>query len=184
MFCNEKKLIGLMKESFKTEGLTVGCTGEEYLLAGGQWTLKSRIDVLTNKVKAALVELTGVLPDEGEWITYRKDMEPQLQVPDVFGELKVPEYGVMAQMTGVLFITSRKVLCRVWKGKQCLAVPEVFTPLVDPEQIEPGKEPSVNGPFVSGRHLWWDNSAGVLCVSCATTEEEDEALLKVLEEVL
>lgn len=184
MFCNEKKLLGIIKDSWKREGLTVGCAGEEYLLAGGQWILKSRNDVLTNKVKAVLVELTGVLPEDGEWITYRKDIEPQLQVQDVFGEIEIPKGAGGVQMTGVLFTSSREVLCRVWKGKQCLAVPEIFTLLVDPEQVEQSKEPNVNGPFSSGKNLFWENAAGVLRVSCATTEEEDEALLKALENVV
>lgn len=184
MFCSEKRLIGIIKDSWKTEGLTVGCTGEEYLLAGGQWILRTRMDVLTNKVKAVLVELTGQLPEQDEWITYRKDMEPQMQVPDVFGEIVVPNGAGKIERKNVIFTSVREVVCRVWSGKRCVAVPESFSFLVDPSQVDEQKETNVDGPYNSGCNLWWQNNAAVLRISCATTEAEDEELLEALEKVL
>ena len=65
MFLKINTFKRLIKKAWKGMGLTVGNDGEGIYLVGGHWSIwLARIE-MTNKAKAAIIELTGGLPSEG-----------------------------------------------------------------------------------------------------------------------
>lgn len=79
MFVNPKELKKLMQEAYKSNNLIVGNTGESYYLQGTYWKVLCKKGFITKTILAAIVELAGELPEEGECFCAGKDGN-QMQV--------------------------------------------------------------------------------------------------------
>lgn len=66
MFIDEKILIRLMKDAYKGSGVYIGRFDGWYVIAAGYWTASMAVGCVSNKVLAAIVELSGQLPEDGE----------------------------------------------------------------------------------------------------------------------
>ena len=66
MFINEKILIRLMKKAQKGTGVYIGRWGGWYVIGGSYWKARIAAGCLPRKVAAAMVELSGSIPQEGE----------------------------------------------------------------------------------------------------------------------
>ena len=65
MFLKISMFKGLIKSAWKGSGLTVGNDGDGIYLVGSYWSIWLARWEMTNKAKAAIIELTGGLPSEG-----------------------------------------------------------------------------------------------------------------------
>ena len=79
MFVNPKELKKLMQEAYKSSNLIVGNTGESYYLQGTYWKVLCKKSFITKTILAAIIELAGELPEEGECFCAGKDGN-QMQV--------------------------------------------------------------------------------------------------------
>lgn len=73
MFINEKILIKLMKRAQKSSGVYIGRWDGWYVICGGYWKARIAVGRLPRSVAAAMVELSGNIPQEGEAWTADKE---------------------------------------------------------------------------------------------------------------
>lgn len=72
MFVNYSILKKMIKGAYEGNGLTIACTKELVMIQSSRWGISVMRKFLHNKVKAALTEYIGDLPEEGEAWTYIK----------------------------------------------------------------------------------------------------------------
>lgn len=63
----------MIKDAYSRGGLKVINNGDTYTIAGSYWVIEVYRDVLTKKEKAAIIELTGDLPEKGEGFSSTKE---------------------------------------------------------------------------------------------------------------
>ena len=75
MFLNITEFKKFLKTAYKGSGLIVGVLDGNLILTNSSriWGVQVDGDYIPNKLKAALVELIGDLPEEGEVLNYTKD---------------------------------------------------------------------------------------------------------------
>lgn len=66
MIFNKSVFKKLLKEAYKSSGLLVANKNGRIVLSGSWWVMTMAQEVFTKEGKAALVELTGQLPEAGE----------------------------------------------------------------------------------------------------------------------
>lgn len=66
MFVNPKELKKLMQEAYKASNLVVGNTGKDYYIQGLHWKVLCKKEFITKTILAAIIELAGEIPEEGE----------------------------------------------------------------------------------------------------------------------
>lgn len=92
-----------MKASLKKSGLTVGNVNDHYLVYSDNWGVYIDAVYASNKFKAAIMELTGDLPEQEECYLYRfnqnENVEPEtvLDYPDPYEQWKAAkDFAVVA----------------------------------------------------------------------------------------
>lgn len=83
MFLKIGELKRIMKDALKSSGLIVGNTGEWFLVYTEKWGVATELQYLSNKFKAAVIELIGDLPEEGEAYLYNIDEHGLKRAPDL-----------------------------------------------------------------------------------------------------
>lgn len=82
MFINPAIFKKIIKNSYGKEGLTIGATEEEIFLAGGYWVIRVYKSEMSKKIKAAVIELIGDMPETGEVFTCRKKESTQYEIAE------------------------------------------------------------------------------------------------------
>ena len=78
MFIKLSTFKKMCSHAYKETGLSVGLTEKEvYIIASNWWTVAVPKENMYPKHLAAVVELTGQIPEKGEAYTYRKECSPQ-----------------------------------------------------------------------------------------------------------
>lgn len=83
MFINEKILIRLMKKAQKGTGVYIGRWNGWYVISGSYWIARIAAGCLPRPIAAAMVELSGSIPEEGEAWTADKEKN-QLEAFDMW----------------------------------------------------------------------------------------------------
>lgn len=180
MFINASAFKKLIKESWSKEGLTMGATEDEIFLAGGSWVIRTFKSEMTNKIKAAIVELTGELPAAGEVFTCYKKEATQYEVAENeywnicerFKDAKIP-----LQITKVKYQGVKEL--RVLQEKESLEsilINEKFMNLIDLSAREEMEDIPV-GPVTTGTKsglVYWKNSIMAIAVARIFVNEETD----------
>ena len=82
MVLNEGVLKKVIKSAYNIGHLHMGKRDGKYILAGTWWFIEINESNLSNKIKAAIMELTGLLPERGEFYECSKE-DIQMEFPDV-----------------------------------------------------------------------------------------------------
>lgn len=80
MFINTGKFKKMITCAWKQHHFIVGCAEEKYFFSDGTWIISVYRDMLPNKEKAAVIELIGELPEEGQAMQTGKDMPSQYMI--------------------------------------------------------------------------------------------------------
>lgn len=106
MFLKTGILKKSMKAALKGRGLTVGNVRGCYLVYSGGWGVYIENIYASNKFKAAVMELIGDIPGDGECYRYSLSPEKEIlqdhiaEVPDPFEEWKqAKDYAVMTPLS-------------------------------------------------------------------------------------
>ena len=71
----------MIKEAYNTVGLTVANDGDGMILVGHCWIIWMKDGMIPKKLKAAVIELTGDLPEAGEVFRAQKGAGNQYEIP-------------------------------------------------------------------------------------------------------
>lgn len=165
MIFHEGKLSALLKREWKREGFSVGKHMGNYILAGGHWALQIDKEYLSNKIKGTVMELSGLLPDEGEMLKVQKDVEIQTEVllgeaEEIRENAKKAEFSMWTP-TPVRFGKTNG-LYRIFKNekKELLLVEEELTDLISMKWLK--NESPAQGPQGKGGILFYSNERAAL----------------------
>lgn len=77
MFINTPAFKKMLAGAYKHQNLIVGNEGDEYIFSDGTWIIRVYKDMLTNKEKAAVIEVIGEFPGQDKILKMGKDMYSQ-----------------------------------------------------------------------------------------------------------
>lgn len=185
MFINTSVFKKMLKEAYKTGGFTVGNDNGEIFVEGRSWVLRVDEEYFPNREKAAVVELAGELPAQGEVFSCKKDEVNQYTVP----WKEVWDIGKKFDEILTEFCKTDVILelfqdkCRVMQGKstgRCIVLKEEYFGLIDVDQSDNAIETEIEGPRsadVDGSVLYWKNNIMSLALCGVTVREGTESRL-------
>lgn len=170
MFFKIASVKALMAAAYKGEGLTIG--RDEYsetrkvgfFISGHGWTIWNNENCICNKLKAAIVEYCGTLPEYGEQILVSKNSSGQ-QVSMLDPAMYLP--GTTKDMSGIWDITPLHVirdkdfiiLQHKGAGTETREIPARYVNAIAPKEIEEDRgETYPNGPYKAGSAAVWMNN--------------------------
>lgn len=188
MFFKISTLKKLLKQAYKTSGLTVGQDQDGYYIFGGYWGVWINAEFLTKETKAAVIELCGDLPEEGQLFKAIKGEAPQYEIeqkelfalPLIFKECS-QNYKVTC-----LLERQDETLAHFLQDEdsgQVRAVNEIFMELIDKKAIDSKKgetEPVGPKTLIGSKAFYWGNNVCYLAAYEREAKEEDEKMWETL----
>lgn len=174
MFLDTSGFKKLIKEAWKCSRLFLSRKDGSLLITDLRWCLVSDTDMIPNKIKGAIIELTGELPEEGESFQSGKEgnqysFTQTLPWEEMRALNDKANADIRAEQTEVLIELGDKIL-RILKYKTTsFFIQKWFTDLITCEELIKGKETPPQGPYViSGddevNGVWWTNWTGVFLI--------------------
>lgn len=179
----------LLKKSWKSEGLTVGSSQEDYYMAGTWWMMKIKKESMSNKEKAVMIEMIGEFPEEGETVRCIEGEGNQYEIETMeeIKEILERTYAKDFYETKIIYQEYDKYF-RVYQEDMnnfCIMVRNDISELIDMKAMDPIEETAVEGPFgiEGGNCLMWRNNIMEFCVFGICFKEGTEAneIIKLLE---
>lgn len=165
MFLNKTKFKKMMKEAYNGGGLRVGRIYDGLVISNGAWISWTREGDIPNWLKAAVIELAGELPEEGDMfqVSYSDGMQYQIKdnpiydLPSRFRESHFSFTDTKVTQKGIRFFQSSQ-------SRQIIAVDEEFASLIDLKELQ-GENPPM-GPVSAierGDSLIYKNEESAFC---------------------
>lgn len=182
MFIKLKYFKTMIKQAYKGVGLTVGRRDDRLFFAGSYWVIDVHRQALSNKALAAVIELTGELPADGE-VFKATDAGNQYEIPensvwDVVQQAK--EADIHYTVTSVILQDWRRSdrVLQSESGKVQL-INNMFIDAVDIAEMTFAYESYLEGPVATGEEskaVYWESEGCVLAawLKCIDGEEEEE----------
>lgn len=181
----------LLKEAYKTAGLIVGHTNydnetdeEGIYLSGGYWIIWLSFETIPKEAKAAIIELVGDLPKQGEAFKAMKDYGNQYEI-EQSNVYNLPEHYRQSQceftVSHLTVIQSDKVARFLQEPttKHITAVNECFMGLIDPSAIDydDGEMEPIGpvGDCPMAKFLYWGNERDYLMACIRTFDGTEES---------
>lgn len=162
MFLNTMKFKKFLKHAYKGTGLTVGVMDNHLILTNVPNTWGAWLDMtfLPNKLKAALIELIGELPTEGEIATYTPESVQNELVLNRF------DYYTKWQQardcgTETPFILKKDgmeyVLFQIRSSMELCPLIRIYKDVISYKEIDPAIEEIPGLPAYRDGILYWKN---------------------------
>lgn len=187
MFFKISTLKKLLKQAYKTSGLTVGQDQDGYYMFGGYWGVWINAEFLTKEIKAAVIELCGDLPEEGQLFKAIKGEAPQYEIEqkELFDLPRI--FSQCSQDFKVTCLLERQdeTLVRFLQDKDnglVRAVNEIFMELIDKKAVDSKKgetEPVGPKTLIGSNAFYWGNNVCYLAVYERAPKEEEEEMWEI-----
>lgn len=159
MFLKMNLLKKAIKEAWQTCGLRITNTGDGFALLGGYWYVWLEADTMPNKVKAAVIELAGELPEPGRPFKAQKGMKNQYEIEENdFFWIRQREDTVTKLMPRNVFFRYYDTIYQLVEkaDKKIIAFNAAMMDMVDVSQIDPGESaPTDPMDYING--IYWQN---------------------------
>lgn len=142
MFLKISELKKIMKDALKSSGLIVGNTGEWFLVYTEKWGVATELQYLSNKFKAAVIELIGDLPKEGEAYLYNIDEHGLKQAPDLdpvdpYDEWMAAKDVAVKTGVNVRLFAHEYAFYQVKQTHTCIAIERRYVePMISPSDLD------------------------------------------------
>lgn len=182
MFINTGKFKKMITNAWKLHHFIVGCVEGKYFFSDGACIISVYRDMLPNKEKAAVIELIGELPEEGQVMKTGKDMPSQYMIMSDVWEIEKTFNRCQCTMTVTRSLyqpplnTYRVIQNR--KDQKCFFVDNYFIDLFDrgswtEDDSEPeGPKTLIDYPGT----LYWQNRTMTFAVYPVSVPEDNEEL--------
>lgn len=179
MFLKEPAVKKLIKQAYKKSILFVANLHSDYVIYSGRWIIKADKKKLSNKIKGAIIELTGELPEQGERKQYGPESEymPEADSDEYWEKHIGTEQASYAYLvTSVLYERNGQMerIVQAVSGEK-YAIPESAAAAVKHTE-------DLYGPYGmredGGFLLWYDDDC-IFVVSTAEGDKEKEILTKM-----
>lgn len=182
MFINTGKFKKMITNAWKLHHFIVGCVEGKYFFSDGACIISVYRDMLPNKEKAAVIELIGELPEEGQVMKTGKDMPSQYMVMTDMWDVEKTFEKCQCSMTVTRSLyqgslsTYRVIQNR--KDQKCFFVDNYFIDLFDrgawtEDDFEPEGPKTLND---SPGTLYWRNETMTFAVYPISVPEDNEEL--------
>ena len=186
MFINTGRFKKMIAAAWKLHHFIVGCAEEKYFFSDGTWIISVYKDMLPNKEKAAVIELIGELPEEGQVMKTGKDMPAQYMLMDDVWDIEKTFDKCQCGMTVTRSLyqgplnTYRVIQNR--KDQKCFFVNNDFIDMFDrgswtEDDFEPEGPKTLNN---SPGPLYWKNATMTLAVYQISVNEDNKELAEYL----
>lgn len=197
MFFKQKVLKRMLKAAYKGEGLIVGHmeeseeVSEGYYVSSGWWVMWFAASEMPKEAKAAIIELSGDLPEAGEVFTAIKNMGNQYEIeqkeifnlPSVFKKCKC--HFRVTKLLGKQGDNVIRFIQEEGATRHVTAVSEIFIDLIDPKAVDyAAGEYEPVGPVTicpEKPFMCWGNNTCYLMAGIRTADQEEADLRKYLE---
>lgn len=184
MFLKINMFKRLIKTAWKGMGLTVGNDGEGIYLVGNHWSIWLASWEMTNKAKAAIIELTGGLPSEGTAYKAWEGEGVQFEMTELYDpEICRPEirnFKIEYQKTGVILTDMKKdyMILQDTNNYKCIMIDRNIVDMIDFSSREKGEGVPAGalgryGSIYGRLEVFWQNEVCTLRVVATDTEEGD-----------
>ena len=157
MFITTQGFKKLIKQAYKTRDLHIANDGVGYTIAGGYWRIWIKHDWIPKKELAAIIELTGELPAEGQAFTACEDgNQYEIKFPDERNAMAIAlECEMTLEITPIVlrYKTGQqaRILQRADTGEITL-INDQFADMISNKAVDYDKgESPVEGPFLHPR---------------------------------
>lgn len=184
MFVKPAVLKKLMKRQYKTSGLVVANNGPTIYIGGDWWGIETLREFIPNQIKAAIIELTGEFPEEGEVFNATKDGN-QMQM-DVNNRVIVETDPDKMRITSILINSSNGKRMRILQDeeKRIVLIDEEFISMVDNTMINAEEgETSAEGPFYKNNKINWENNVSRMAVGTIRVSGDMEDMVRSMADI-
>lgn len=190
MFLRMSGFKTLIKNAWQGAGLTVGNDGEGIFLAGSYWSIWLEKTSMTKKAKAAIVELTGELPEVGKVFKSWAKQDNQYELIEAWEEdyylPNVYQLEDRFKDTGIVFngFGRNGRVMQNTRNLKCALIPEFVYEMIDAGSMEKG-ECYPEGPKGrmdpgkdSGTIFWQNESCTLGCmITTIVPDSKEEYIL-------
>lgn len=181
MFFKESVFKKKVKEAYRGNGLFLAWLTDDELTIGGKWWLiQIKDEAITKKMKAAIIELTGEIPDKGAWLYRDKVITAEAETDEIEYTIAATksEYREPVDDTG-LMIEDKEHLKRAFVDEpgRVYCILEETMDFLCTTGLQTG-EMMPDRPTVAERGekhvMTWENNLCRLTVTCQELPEELE----------
>lgn len=188
MFITIKAFKALIKQAYQGAGLTVGRREERLLFCGGFWGIEIDRVALPNKALAAVIELTGEIPVDGELFKATKEGGLQYEIPETYWNVTQQAAGASVDytVTNIMLKDSGKTYHVLQSdANKTQLINELFIAAVDPTEMDFVHETYLEGPVAANedtKTVYWRSEACTLAAFLMAKDDMKEYdLLEYLE---
>ncbi len=150
MFINTQIFKKLVKEAFNQGAMNLSRVGKDYIIHGNYWAISAKAEQFPNKEKAAVVELAGDMPAEGESFLLSKEEKQIIIGPAPWTKYlnDEPEEFLYITQTIVQEKSNSGIISRILQNDnmQITTVNEMFISMLNKNKKE--NETQIEGPYV------------------------------------
>lgn len=183
MFLNITEFKKFLKAAYKGSGLIVGILDGNLVLTNGgrTWGVQVNGDFIPNKLKAALVELIGDLPEEGEVLNYTQD---GAQTEMDLGDFNFYDMWMRASdyATNTPFMLKSDYgeysLMQVHSTMEVRPILRSFLDIISAKDLDYAVEEMPGRPSYRNGTLYWKNDTTIYCAGMCVLSDlmEDDVL--------
>lgn len=191
MFVKTTVFKKLIKQTYNAGRLLVVGTENEYIIAGDWWIIRVKKDLFAKKNKAAVIEITGELPRDGEAFRPIKKAGNQYEIAenpvwDITKAFYDAKEGFIITKATYELNRDRIRILQNKSTNECVPINQIMIDLIDTEAIEEGEGYPVgpNAPNKQGRIMYWHNNTMTLAaytIEANCNEGEQSELSKYLQ---
>ncbi len=182
MFIKEQVFKKIAKQAWRKSSLVVAHAQGVYHIEMGPVMMQVKAGLMSNKTKAALVELIGELPAEGEGYKYGEDADPQIL--GLFENLGCAAGDECCETC--VMIRNGHLLYNVYQTDDAkVKVLNSLVSLVDESQVDAeAGECKPGNPVLSAGNITWENNVMALRVPVSEMKyPADKIILSIREDL-
>lgn len=184
MFLKTGELKKIMKSSLKTCGLTVGNVNGYYLIFSDIWGAAVETIRASNKLKAAIMEMVGDLPEPGECCCYTVGTDKELVCqtvwphPEPYEEWKAAKDFATATPVKLMLWPHTYMIFQSKKDLKFLLAKESLTnAVISASELELEMESMPGRPSLMGNVLYFKNETTIWWVYTEPAESRVKDVL-------
>lgn len=188
MFITTQGFKRLIKQAYKTRDLHIANDGAGYTIAGGYWRIWIKHEWIPKKELAAIIELTGELPAEGQAFTvYEEGNQYEMELPNERSAMTIAlECKMTLEITPLVLRYATGQQARVLQRadtREIMLINDQFMDMITNKAIDHNKgESPAEGPFIHPAEYGVFYRSDTMAMRIAPrTDDKNIELLKYLE---
>ena len=193
MFIQLKDLKKMLKEAYTGVGLCVARRGDSVLFSGSNWVIATEKESMDKKQLAAVIELAGELPENGEAFKATKE-ENQYEIGGVRWDMidRTEDREEEEKLTVTEVVLERYPGGKPMRVLQAAdgrveVLGDRFVKAIDPMSMNLDYECEVQGPFINRKfpkQVYWKSEAATLTALLYDQDElKEKDILEYLRDI-